>query len=81
MTPHDDVEPDRDEERGGPVDHQQPAYDPAEDGADLRELADAERAAARHGATAEQADRLARADGARRAEDRLAGWREPATER
>lgn len=49
-------------------------YAPA-DAADVAELAEAERAAARHGATPEQLAGVAAAGRVRRAEERLEGWR------
>lgn len=50
-------------------------YADPEDVTAVRELADAERAVARHGATPEQAGGVAAAGRARRAEDRVHGWR------
>lgn len=50
-------------------------YHSAEDAFDVEELARAERAAARHAATPEQAAGVAAAAKVRRAEDRLDGWR------
>lgn len=47
----------------------------AEDALDVEELARAERAAARHAATPEQAAGVAAAAKVRRAEDRLESWR------
>jgi Domain of unknown function (DUF4383) len=44
-----------------------------------RELAEAERAVAQHAASAEQAERVAAARRARRAEDRVRAWREGAS--
>lgn len=50
-------------------------YRSADDASDVVELARAERAAARHGATPDQAAGVAAAGQVRRAEDRLEGWR------
>jgi hypothetical protein len=50
-------------------------YTDVEDAAAVAELAEAERAAARGGATPAQARGVQAAAQARRAEDRVAGWR------
>jgi hypothetical protein len=60
---------------GGPVDVLPTIYADAADAAAVGELAEAERAAARHGATPGQVRGVAAAGAARRGEDRVAGWR------
>jgi hypothetical protein len=70
------VTPDDDANDIDPGDIHQTVYDPGQDADDVRDLADAERAVAQGGGTAEQADGVARAGRARLAGDRLAGWRE-----
>jgi hypothetical protein len=68
---------DRDErgDDGGQADILPTTY-PLKDLVDVRELADAERAVARHGATPEQAEGVDDAGRARRPEHRLAAWLE-----
>lgn len=80
-TPH-DPDPDPDGGRSDPgvptetgEDIFPTVYRSAEDAVDVEELARAERAAARHAATPEQAAGVAAAAQVRRAEDRLEGWR------
>ena len=59
----------------GVVDVLPTIYASDEDVKAVGELAEAERAAARHSATPEQAEGVEAAGAARRAEDRVAGWR------
>ena len=63
----------------GDSDHLPTIYATAADVAAARELAEAERASARHTATPAQAEGVEAAGTARRAEDRVAGWRDRKT--
>ncbi len=67
------------QERDGDADDPVPLPTIFSDVADVRaagELAEAERAAARHGATPEQAAHLVGIGEVRRTEDRVSGWRD-----